>query len=304
MKRACQAILFAFFTCLIPLAAYAEESVTETNLAGLTLVFGENTFNDIDSPCITHSDGEKEFIDENYVALFHNGSIVKHPGIIIENSCSLAPLNLVSEVLGLEAQWDGGNAIRITDGGVELRLEALSSSATVGGVPFELDAQPKIADNQPLVPLRFVAEAFGFTVDYYKVAIDEYDYSSAAYLPQIAHVAVSRYPSWATPLSSDEALEKLRAAAVDAFDRNHEDSYQTFVGRNYSFEAYEMSSWHQKEAIDLASVIYTSEIQSENDRFASTFFRAANVLHKIDKYTEKIYKVYYDFEYACGMVIN
>jgi len=104
--------------------------------------------------------------DEITVTL--NGTPIKFDVTpIIENDRILVPFRVIFEALGAEVDWNYETQIAIA----ELRemtivLTIGSEIAYVNGQPIELDVSPRIVDNRTLVPLRFVAENFGFDVEW------------------------------------------------------------------------------------------------------------------------------------------
>jgi len=75
------------------------------------------------------------------------------------------PLRGVFERLGASVVYANG-AIEATRGSTSISLQVGSTTATVRGVTTTLDAAPFLIGARVLVPLRFVAQALGATVDY------------------------------------------------------------------------------------------------------------------------------------------
>lgn len=75
------------------------------------------------------------------------------------------PLRGVFERLGASVVYDDGT-INATGNGRNISLHIGSSQATVNGQPQTLDVAPFIVGSTTLVPLRFIAQALGATVDW------------------------------------------------------------------------------------------------------------------------------------------
>ena len=75
------------------------------------------------------------------------------------------PLRGVFEQLGATVVYDNGT-IQATRGSTTLSLQIGSTSAIVNGTQTALDSPPFLIGARTLVPLRFIAQALGATVDY------------------------------------------------------------------------------------------------------------------------------------------
>ena len=103
---------------------------------------------------------------------------------VIRNDCTMAPLGVVAQALGAEAVWDNDSGkIILTRSATAMELavgsEILSfrtegpGDAANGGI-FYLDSLPYVEGEEVFVPLRAVAEAFGYEVqwsDTYRTAV-------------------------------------------------------------------------------------------------------------------------------------
>jgi N-acetylmuramoyl-L-alanine amidase len=86
---------------------------------------------------------------------------------IIENNRTLVPFRGVFEVLGATVDWDESTrTVTGALGNTTIKLTIGDTNAYVNGQLVELDVPPKIVNNRTLVPLRFIAENFGFQVDW------------------------------------------------------------------------------------------------------------------------------------------
>ena len=102
-----------------------------------------------------------------------NGEII-HSDILpfIENSRTMVPVRFISEALGAKAEWDDetktvtvtadGMVIKLVSGDLNMVIEkGAEISVTL------MDAATTIKDGRAFVPVRFIAEALGLTVDWY-----------------------------------------------------------------------------------------------------------------------------------------
>lgn len=86
---------------------------------------------------------------------------------VYEGGRVLVPLRGVFEELGATVEWDGATK-RITAKKLDrtIVLELNNPSARVNEAVVLLDVAPQIRHERVLVPLRFVAEAFGANVEW------------------------------------------------------------------------------------------------------------------------------------------
>ena len=79
----------------------------------------------------------------------------------------LIPLRGVFERLGAFVQWNPAtNTVLATRGGSQIQLTIGSRAAFVNGRQVRLDVPPMVVGGRTLVPLRFVSEAMGASVDW------------------------------------------------------------------------------------------------------------------------------------------
>lgn len=83
----------------------------------------------------------------------------------MKNGRTMVPLRVISENLGATVDWSGSE-VTITRNDMIVTLQLNSSTAVKDGKTLQLDAQPYIHNNRTFVPLRFLAETFGCTVNY------------------------------------------------------------------------------------------------------------------------------------------
>lgn len=86
---------------------------------------------------------------------------------VIESGRTLVPMRAIFENFGAEVQWfDETRTIIATKGDVVLTLQIGNPVVMKNGQPIQLEAAPRILNDRTMVPLRFVGEALGATVDW------------------------------------------------------------------------------------------------------------------------------------------
>lgn len=91
---------------------------------------------------------------------------------------TLVPVRFVAEALGAQVDWSakaGGatDKVYITSGSTKIVLTIGSASYTVNEESRTMDTAPVISNSRTMVPVRFVAEALGCTVDWSASPIDK-----------------------------------------------------------------------------------------------------------------------------------
>ena len=85
----------------------------------------------------------------------------------ITNSRTMVPLRFISESLGAQVDWNALNrTVTVQGGGSTIILTVGVSTATVNGQVKSLEAPPQIVGGRTFVPLRFINESLGATVNY------------------------------------------------------------------------------------------------------------------------------------------
>lgn len=88
-----------------------------------------------------------------------------NPGPIERNGRVFVPMRAIFERLGAAVVYNAGT-INATKGSTTVSLRIGSTQATVNGQPQILDVAPFIVGATTYVPLRFVAQSLGATVNY------------------------------------------------------------------------------------------------------------------------------------------
>ncbi|QHT63660.1 hypothetical protein GXP70_29355 [Paenibacillus lycopersici] len=77
------------------------------------------------------------------------------------------PIRFLSERFGADVGWDkAAQTITIRQAGLDIRMTIGAGTAYVNGKAVALESPPKLEVYTTVVPLRFIAEAFGYEVNY------------------------------------------------------------------------------------------------------------------------------------------
>ncbi|MBP7733616.1 MAG: PQQ-binding-like beta-propeller repeat protein [Caldisericia bacterium] len=80
---------------------------------------------------------------------------------------TMVPIRFIAEAFGCKVDWNGDEKkITITRGSFEMILWMDKTTAKINGKDTKLSAPPTSIKGSTFVPLRFIAEAFGATVDF------------------------------------------------------------------------------------------------------------------------------------------
>jgi hypothetical protein len=85
----------------------------------------------------------------------------------ISNGRTMVPLRVISEAFGAGVEWNGTTkTVTITLGDTEIKMTIDQQIALVNGVETLLDAPPEIREGSTFVPISFIANTFGATVEW------------------------------------------------------------------------------------------------------------------------------------------
>ncbi|UPK45019.1 CotH kinase family protein [Paenibacillus pabuli] len=88
-----------------------------------------------------------------------------------QNGRVMVPVNAILEAMGAEVTWDKtAKTVTVVLNDQTLVLQIGSSTATVNGETLEIDAPAIIKKSRTLVPVRFISEGLGLTVDWDQTA--------------------------------------------------------------------------------------------------------------------------------------
>ena len=104
----------------------------------------------------------------NLPKLIINGEVIATDvSPVVRNGRTLVPIRIVSEKLGATVDYNSKTkGITIKRNNTIIKLTVDNTSATVNGVKKVLDEPARAINGRTVVPVRFVSESFGITVQY------------------------------------------------------------------------------------------------------------------------------------------
>lgn len=86
---------------------------------------------------------------------------------VIENSRTLASMRFLFEKMGARVDWnDDTKTVSVSYGEIYIEIPINSSTAKVNGTEKPLDVPARLINDKTMLPLRFIAEEMGYTVNY------------------------------------------------------------------------------------------------------------------------------------------
>ncbi len=148
LRRVCAGITMLILSvslfCVLPLCGFAESTS-----ADFTMTM------QIDNPVMTVN-GVQQEIDPG-----------RGTAPVIVNGRTLVPIRTIIEAMGGTVEWNGDTqTAALTYGGDEIRLTINSTTAYLNNEANTLDTAPAIINERTMLPIRFIAESFKFSVDW------------------------------------------------------------------------------------------------------------------------------------------
>ena len=85
----------------------------------------------------------------------------------IVNDRTMLPIRFIAEALGAKVEWiEDTETVKITADGIDITIKVGEEKATVNGKEIALDSPSFIENDRTYLPLRFVSENLGATVDW------------------------------------------------------------------------------------------------------------------------------------------
>ena len=108
------------------------------------------------------------FASGDHITIVLNGeSVTTDVDPFISAGRTMVPARAVFEKMGAYVSWDGmQNRVTVTGTGIVINLTIGNSVATVNGEAKQLDSAPVIVDGRTFVPLRFISENLGYSVEW------------------------------------------------------------------------------------------------------------------------------------------
>lgn len=103
------------------------------------------------------------------VEIYVKGNLVQFPDQqpFISSNRTMVPIRAVAEMLDCKVDWNAEfNCAIITRGSHTVNIFPGKTGYLVDGKYYDMDVVPVIVNNRTMVPIRFVAEAFGFKVGF------------------------------------------------------------------------------------------------------------------------------------------
>ncbi len=179
MKKVCGLFfcaLFAFLLLFRPIATAAPGDVTDPFVTkSWTDDYVETSFAAIEAKIAEMQKSVASLQIRPTIILYLNSTKAYVNGLeqsidvapSLKQDCTFVPLRFIGEKMGAKVDWDEKNQqVLYSLAGKKVVLTIGSSSMTVDGVQQQLIAAPFLAQERTMVPLRAVAEAFGFQVDW------------------------------------------------------------------------------------------------------------------------------------------
>ena len=145
----------------------------------VNLVDGENRFdvkaidvagNEATQTLVVRKVNEKKIVLTvgSTLAVVGNEQIILEAAPVIEQGVTLVPLRFIAEAFDSEVNWNGAlQIITIVNKTHNIQLQINSKLVFIDNQKGkDLDVAPKIINGRTFVPIRFISEAFGATVDW------------------------------------------------------------------------------------------------------------------------------------------
>ncbi|MNJ45244.1 hypothetical protein D3C77_403310 [compost metagenome] len=255
-------------------------SLSKTNINGLQI----SPFEEGESSTehyIMYQDGSKENIDQHYVALFINGSIVKNARVTNKNNQFYIPLHIVAEQLGAQLKEQAeSHEISLLDKGISMKLTAGGTTIVTNEKEVQLDSAPAIINNEWYVPISFASRVMGANVQYFNGE----DTAQTHILVRLPHIMISRYADPTQAMSEEQAIRKVRQELVLAYEKKF--GTYTPLAEGETVEASDDQTYLRK-------VITELKVTSQNDRY---YVLPVVYDFWVDKYTGDVYTYYNGLE--------
>ena len=150
IKKGIAFIVAAVLICVVFIGVANKDSYENKALAdGMTTITLQ-----IGSPNMTVNGAEQPIDEEGTVP-------------VIVNERTLVPIRAIIESMGGTVGWDGEKReVSLDYNGGNIRLVIDSTKAFYNGGEKELDTAPAIINERTMLPIRFIAESFGFEVSW------------------------------------------------------------------------------------------------------------------------------------------
>ncbi|MPM01909.1 hypothetical protein SDC9_48149 [bioreactor metagenome] len=128
----------------------------------MVMILSFGTTGASESPIIIHIDNQELSIPEEMGTPF-----------VDKNGRTQVPVRVISEKLGKTVEWEQITTTVIVDNYIKIKVGEFTAEETPEGkIPkgyINMDSNPVILNGRTYVPIRFISEALGYTVEYEKV---------------------------------------------------------------------------------------------------------------------------------------
>lgn len=128
-------------------------------------------FTTIPNNCNVVYSGNRIYINDDGnspVEVMVNGNLIYFPDqqpVIVSPGRTMVPVRAVAELLGCSVEWIDNCAV-ISRGWTTMYISPGKDTYVLNGQHYTLDAPAQVVKGRTMVPLRFIAEAFGFNVGF------------------------------------------------------------------------------------------------------------------------------------------
>ncbi|MFX3631753.1 MAG: copper amine oxidase N-terminal domain-containing protein [Candidatus Pristimantibacillus sp.] len=138
----------------------------------------------------------------------------------LQNGRVFAPLRSIGEKLDAKVTWSSQNkTATVTKDGVTLEVKVGSKDMVVGDRIIHMDVTPQVEKGRTYLPLRYIGEAFGYNVNWYKN-------SRIAYLEDRVVPNIGVY---AQPIIDTEGYELLNGAISKAENMSNSSQKRAYL---------------------------------------------------------------------------
>ncbi len=230
-------------------------------------------------------------IDDDYIALFVNGTLVTDYDVIIRNNRALVPIRLISQELGCQVSWDKkSQTVTIEKDKNTICLTINKEKALVDNKEIAMDYPAILYNNATYVPIRFIVENLDATVTYAPKLNDEYTYYYDTQMPlSSANTIIRSYPNIIIDekydsdhvITKEEAMEKVQQTCMMGLENFKKTTIDNLIASGESSDRLD-NEFKQIEK-EINRMMYIGEVS----RYYKFTIGAYDIL--FDKYNSKIF---------------
>jgi len=140
---------------------YTEAAFDSSKLAAAPAASGNNSAASADGKSVV------KLVIDSTDATINGASKTLDSAPVIVDGRTMVPVRFISEAIGAKVDWDADTktAVIVLDGKT-IKLPIDSKTADIDGASVELDVPAQIINDRTMVPIRFISENFGATVNW------------------------------------------------------------------------------------------------------------------------------------------